>query len=1335
MKDPIVNSSSNDNSLSKVDFLEQEVPNIEAHSTQTASTYSDSTQSADSSSISANKKKTPWFACISAVVFLPILLCLAFLALLLSTAQGQHQVIQWTDSLVEELSIGQVEGSLQEGLALKQIKFQSSGIDIQLDRVMLQWELACLWKAQFCLHKLEVNQPVIQIETSKLPPSTETENNDSSSSFSLPIDIEAGTLKVSQLNLMIDQTHLSLAQFSSGLSLTHDNGLILQPTLIEKLRLSFYESKPKEQSPLESEDKPIDWHKIEQNLTQPFLSDLSKFRLPIPISIIDLQAKDWQIEERSEQNKQQIRLNLLHIQGRSTSELIQLDNLLIDGNIGKKGVVQLKTAGSVQLSDSFPIDLKLSAKFKDFDYFQTRLFPNSDLHLQLGGTLAKQTALFLETKGDIDTKIVGNLSLTQEKMPLHLQVESAKFQFPFEPNAEDPLILNDFAATIDGNLLDYRVTAQSKVKGMYSPTGRAELIGRGKIYQAEIDELHLFALTGYGLLKGSVDWRDGATWDAVADFSTVNLGLYFKHVPAVVTGLVHCSGEANSRRWQVNIPHIDLQGTWSQRPASLKGGMTLSQEQLFNIPDLQLIQGDNHISARGILADKSDFYLGVKAPNLNGLISSLRGSLNGHLNYSGDWDSPNLNVDLIAHQAKFGELELAKGVLKGEITSKTLTQGKLNLDINGLHYGQLKFSQGKILLAGDEKNHQLNVQSQGEPIALNMNLSGNFDRTLQRWKGEIHQVNLSSVLGQWRANQKIHVDYQHQTQTAQLSSHCWLNPDADLCFTKSISLGQQGHIPFEMKKFNLALINRLAKQELLKGQLKSSGLLTWTKETPVFANVNIQGNQLHLTQKLDYRTLQLDLTKMNFDGELKNNQLTLKSEFQLPQQGKINTEIKLQDLEKARTLSGRLQLEQLNLSLFNQLLAKDENVQGKINGNLTFSGNATAPLLHGSIQSHDIKTKIKPMPFDINGGELNLKFNGSQSKLTGFVQTEDSRLNLQGEANWQNLQHWHTVLSAKAEQFKINIPSMAKLKISPNVEFKANPHHLELTGDIDIPWARIEVDSLPESAVTVSKDEVILDGKTKKKYKLTEGQFAAKTKSGMEIRSNLKINIGNDVTLEAYGLNSHLEGKLAIQQEKGKLGLFGQINLKNGRYASFGQDLLIRKGSINFTGLMTQPMLDIEAIRNPTAMEDSNMTAGVKVVGFAESPEVTVFTTPSTSQDQALSYLLTGRSLENSSEAGSGGSIGAALLGMGLAKSGKVVGGIGKAFGIQDLNLGTQGVGDNSKVVVSGNITPRLQVKYGVGLFDGLAELTVRYKLLPQLYLQSVSGVNQAIDLLYQIEF
>ena len=93
------------------------------------------------------------------------------------------------------------------------------------------------------------------------------------------------------------------------------------------------------------------------------------------------------------------------------------------------------------------------------------------------------------------------------------------------------------------------------------------------------------------------------------------------------------------------------------------------------------------------------------------------------------------------------------------------------------------------------------------------------------------------------------------------------------------------------------------------------------------------------------------------------------------------------------------------------------------------------------------------------------------------------------------------------------------------------------------------------------------------------------------------------------------------------------------------------------------------------------------------------------------------------------------LIGMGVAQSGQVVGKIGETFGVSNLALDTEGVGDSSQVVVSGYVLPGLQVKYGVGIFDSLATLTLRYRLMPRLYVEAVSGIDQALDLLYQFEF
>ena len=702
----------------------------------------------------------------------------------------------------------------------------------------------------------------------------------------------------------------------------------------------------------------------------------------------------------------------------------------------------------------------------------------------------------------------------------------------------------------------------------------------------------------------------------------------------------------------------------------------------------------------------------------------------------GKLTAPTINTDLTAQGLHFQGLDLSKALIKGNVVSEPQVKGELTVKAENFRYGDsIKLHNIDLNASGDEKHHTLNLKSKGEPVAADLQITGNFDRTSQQWKGNLSQVSLNSPIGDFKVNQTVPVTYDNKKIQATISSHCWVNQDLDLCFPQQFTAGKNGEVPFELKRINLDLVNKLMGQDTLKGQLQSRGKVAWFADKPLQLNVAVEGNNIGVAQKLDYRTFKLDIPKLSVNADIQNNNLTLKSDINVQNQGRIGTDLKINDLSKGRQLGGTFTIEGLRLSLANQLFSSGESMDGEVVSRLSFGGNLEKPLLNGNFDIRNVKTKLKSLPFDVTDGQVAIRFNGTSSTLNGHVQTPDSKLNINGQANWANMDNWTAEVRAQADNFKVDIPSMAKLKVSPNVVVKASPKRLDLSGNVDIPWARIAIESLPDNAEPVSEDEVILNGPRKSKEELINRQFAAETKSGMQIQSDLKIKIGDDVHLNAYGLKTNLDGLLSVKQDKGKLGLFGQINLKNGRYASFGQDLLIRKGQISFSGLPSQPMLNIEAIRNPEAMEDNKVTAGVKVIGIASSPQVTIFSDPAKSQDQALSYLLTGRSLENSGEAGSSGSIGAALLGLGLAKSGKVVGGIGEAFGIQDLNLGTAGVGDSSKVQVSGNIGKRLQVKYGVGLFDGLVEVTLRYRLMPQLYFQSVSSTNQVFDLLYQFEF
>lgn len=1267
----------------------------------------------------------------SAVVFVPVFGLLGALA----TDAGQRGLLQLADRWVDGLSIGHISGGLQQGLVLDNLRYQTAGIDTHIAQARLQLDFGCLWSRKICLQDFTLTQPTIAINTARLPPSEPTPpDNSPIQRLNLPIALDAANLSVNDLTLKIDDDQIALKQFHSAMSLNNTDGLTIAPTQINDLTVQTTQTAAPEPVQQETAAQPIDWAQIEQSLTPPLLGNLSDVVLPFDLHVPSITGANWQYQTLDAQGQpvQDVRVANFTLQADTQDNQLQLQQLAVDSSLGN-----LKAQGDLQLNGDFALNLHLQSHLNALESQGKTIIPASDVNLTLGGSLKKTTALSLQTTGLMDATLNAQAQLTVEKTPLTADLHIKQAAYAFVDDMP-PLKIENVALKLNGDLLAYHAELQGSAEGMnHVPQTQVNLNADGKIYEVTVNKLDIAALGGDGLLSGYVHWKDGAFWDVAADLNKMNIRPYVPALPAVLSGKLQSKGFAGGTQgWQVDVPVMDLSGTLSARPVSLKGAVLLNHGDLLNIPDLQLNYAENKIHAKGVLGDNSDLALNIQAPNLQGLWGDLRGGVVGTAQLSGKLDAPNVTADLTSSRLQFQGVDVRKAIVKGNIVSEPILKGQLNVKAAQLDYGDsVKLRALDLAVSGDENKHQLTLQAQGEPLAANVQINGHFDRTLAQWNGTLAQAKFGTPIGDVKTNQAVAVSYDNNKLQAHIAAHCWQNVDVDLCFPQAFDAGVEGNIPFNFKRIDLALVNKLLQQESLRGTLQAQGDVAWFKDKPFRFNGKVQGREVSVAQKLDYRTFKLTFPTLTLDADIQNNNLTLKSNLNVQNQGRIVADLRLNDLAQTRQLGGTLAIERLNLGIANQLFTDGEQVNGEVVSKLNLSGNLLKPLVHGELRVRDLRAQLKSLPFEIKRGEISLRFDGNRSTLQGRIDTEDSALNLRGHANWADLARWSSEIQAQAENFKLDIPSMAKIRVSPNVTVRANPRELDLSGNIDIPWARIQIDSLPENAEPVSPDEVILNGPHKSKESLIKREFAAETQSGMAIRSDLRIHIGKDVQLDAYGLKTHLNGLLAVQQDKGRLGLFGQINLEKGRYASFGQDLIIRKGQISFSGEPSQPMLDIVAVRNPEAMEDSNVTAGVRVVGVADSPEVTVFTEPGKPQDQALSYLLTGRSLENSGEAGSGGSVGAALLGMGLAKSGKLVGGIGETFGIQDLNLGTSGVGDKSKVTVSGNLTNRLQIKYGVGLFDGLAEVTLRYRLMPQLYFQSVSGANQVFDLLYQFEF
>ncbi len=265
-----------------------------------------------------------------------------------------------------------------------------------------------------------------------------------------------------------------------------------------------------------------------------------------------------------------------------------------------------------------------------------------------------------------------------------------------------------------------------------------------------------------------------------------------------------------------------------------------------------------------------------------------------------------------------------------------------------------------------------------------------------------------------------------------------------------------------------------------------------------------------------------------------------------------------------------------------------------------------------------------------------------------------------------------------------------------------------------MPRGLISVRELPPTTVKLSDDARVV------------GREMPQAEPGLSMAMDIDVEVGQDkLAFSGFGLTADLRGRVHIGDN---LDTRGELDLVGGRYRAYGQRLTIRRARLLFTGPIDQPFLDVEAIRRV-----DNVVAGIRLSGNAEQPTTTVFAEPSMSQEQALSYLVLGRPLGQST--GDNNMLGQAALALGLASSSSLTTGLASSLGIQDFQLDTEGSGVTTSVVASGNITERLSLRYGVGVFEPANTIALRYQLSRRLYLEAASGLASSLDLFYRRDF
>ena len=1252
---------------------------------------------------------------ISLGVLIFILLLSGTVAFLVGTTSGLHLIFKAANRWVPGLEIGQVTGGWRD-LSLKNIRYDQPGVAVNAGEVHLAVGLNCLWNSSLCVNDLSLKNINVAIDSKKMPPSAPVEEEENSPlNLSTPYPITLSRVALNNINIKIDDTTVSVLDFTSGLN-WQEKTLTLKPTSLQGLLIALPKVaevaqeevvEPKIQNP-QPDEKPLG-ETLKDLFSKPVLPEMTDVHLPLNLNIEEFRGEQLRVTGDTDLTVHNLLLKVSSIDGN-----MKLDTLDIDSNQGS-----VKASGTAQLTDTWPVDITLNSTL-NIDPLK-----GEKVKLKVGGALRDQLEVGVNLSGPVDMDLRAQTRLAEAGLPLNLEVVSKQIYWPF--TGDKQFQADDIKLKLTGKMTDYTLSMRTAVKGQDIPPATITLDAKGNEQQINLDKLSVAALEGKTELKALVDWQQAISWRGELTLDGINTAKAIPDWPSKLNGLVKTRGSLYGGSWQMEVPELKLTGNVKQNKVNVNGSLKGNSYLQWTIPGLHLELGRNSADVKGELGVKDlNLDATIDAPSLDNALPGLGGTAKGLVKVRGTVEAPQLLADITARGLRWQELSVAQVRVKGDVKSAEQIAGNLNVRVERIVQPDVNIGLVTLNAKGSEKQHELQLRIQGEPVSGQLDLAGSFDRKEQRWKGTLSNTRFQTPVGPWSLNRPIALDYRNQEQKISIGPHCWNNPNAELCVPQAIDAGAEGRAVVNLNRFDLAML-----KPFMPDATQASGVFTgkadvsWdtTKEGLPQGQVTLNGRNVKVTQSVNDASLPVAFDTLNLTADLHNNRAELGWLIRLTNNGQFDGQVQVTDPQGRRNLGGNVNIRNFNLAMVNPIFSRGEKAAGVINANLRLGGDVQSPQLLGQLQLSGLDIDGNFMPFDMQPSQLAVNFTGTRSTLAGVVRTQQGEINLSGDADWSQIDNWRARVAAKGSRVRITVPPMVRLDVSPDVVFEATPSLFTLDGNVDVPWARIVVHDLPESAVGVSSDMVMLNNNLQPEKPQT---------ASIPINSNLNIHVGNNVRIDAFGLKARLTGDLKVVQDKQGLGLNGQINIPSGRFHAYGQDLIVRKGELLFSGPPDQPLLNIEAIRNPDATED-DVIAGVRVTGTADEPKAEIFSDPAMSQQMALSYLLRGQGLD--SEQSDSAAMTSMLIGLGVAQSGQVVGKIGETFGVSNLALDTQGVGDSSQVVVSGYVLPGLQVKYGVGIFDSLATLTLRYRLMPKLYLEAVSGVDQALDLLYQFEF
>jgi translocation and assembly module TamB len=351
--------------------------------------------------------------------------------------------------------------------------------------------------------------------------------------------------------------------------------------------------------------------------------------------------------------------------------------------------------------------------------------------------------------------------------------------------------------------------------------------------------------------------------------------------------------------------------------------------------------------------------------------------------------------------------------------------------------------------------------------------------------------------------------------------------------------------------------------------------------------------------------------------------------------------------------------------------------------------------------------EVPPQGIYLRDGELRATLEGDRLKVAQFsIQGGNGRFTASGELPLR-FADGAAKLNWRAQQFGLLERPDLRLTVTGEGEAGFDGERLSLTGELRADRGHVEFDRnrLPELG-----EDVVVNG---------QQRSLAKERMRVPVALDLRLDLGDELTVSGAGLEGKLIGRLQMQTGKqGELLAYGRLYAVNATFFAYGQRLVVDPGVLLFNGPLDNPSLQMIAWRRNQAVE-----AGVQLTGSVKAPLVELVSQPPVPEGERLSWLVLGRPPGDATQADLGLLQAAAGALLARGESMPLDRRIAKAFGLDELTLrGTGEVGDRV-IAVGKRLSDRLYISYQQGLGAVSSNLVkLDFSLTQRLSLRAETG-------------